>query len=78
MARRRFTRFLPIRFKLIPDMNWAIDHEYVTGNRAVSVWRVTGHTADGTVLNYQGCDLWEFRDGYVLNKDTYWKIVRPD
>jgi hypothetical protein len=29
------------------------------------------------VLNYQGCDLWEFRDGYVLNKDIYWKIV-PD
>jgi len=71
-------KVLADRFKVIPDMNWAIDHEYVTGNRAVSVWRVTGHAADGTVLNYQGCDLWEFRDGYVLNKDTYWKIVKPD
>jgi ketosteroid isomerase-like protein len=71
-------KVLADRFKLIPDMNWAIDYEYVSGNNAVSVWRVTGTAADGTVLDYQGCDLWEFKDGYVLNKDTYWKIVRPD
>jgi taurine dehydrogenase small subunit len=66
------------RFKLIPDMHWNIEYEYLAGDRAVSVWRVTGKHADGTALNYQGCDLWEFRDGYVHNKDTYWKIVRPD
>jgi ketosteroid isomerase-like protein len=71
-------RVLADRFKLVPDMHWAIEHEYVCGNRAVSVWRVTGHGADGLTLDCQGCDLYEFRGGKVRRKDTYWKIVRPD
>ena len=71
-------KVLADRFKVIPDMTWTHEYEYVAGNRAVTVWRVTGHAKDGTVLDYQGCDLWEFKDGLVFNKDTYWKIVRPD
>lgn len=71
-------KVLADRFKVIPDMKWTHLYEYVTGNRAVSVWRVTGKSKDGTSLDYQGCDLWEFKDGLVHNKDTYWKIVRPD
>lgn len=70
-------KVLADRFKVIPDMSWDHLYEYVCGNRAVSVWTVRGKSADGTVLNYQGCDLWEFRDGLVHNKDTYWKIVQP-
>lgn len=72
-------KVLAERFKVITDMRWDHQYEYVCGNRAVSVWTVKGTSKDGTVLNYQGCDLWEFDDkGLVLNKDTYWKIVRPD
>jgi ketosteroid isomerase-like protein len=71
-------KVLADRFKVIPDMRWDHNYEYVCGNRAVSVWQVRGKSKDGTVLNYQGCDLWEFKDGLVHNKDTYWKIVRPD
>jgi ketosteroid isomerase-like protein len=71
-------KVLADRFKVIPDMRWEHNYEYVCGNRAVSVWTVKGKSKDGTVLNYQGCDLWEFKDGLVHNKDTYWKIVRPD
>ena len=69
---------LAARFKVISDMRWEHKYEYCCGNRAVSVWTVRGNAQDGTVLNYQGCDLWEFKDGLVHNKDTYWKIVRPD
>ena len=47
----------------------------MAGNRAVSVWMVTGTSADGEALNYQGCDIYEFRGDKILNKDTYWKIV---
>jgi ketosteroid isomerase-like protein len=63
------------RFKVIPDMRW--DHkEYIfAGNRAISVWTVRGKGADGEELNYQGCDIYEFRGDKILNKDTYWKIV---
>jgi len=25
----------------------------------------------------RGCDHWEFRDGKVVRKDSYWKIVEP-
>jgi ketosteroid isomerase-like protein len=71
-------KVLADRFKVIPDMRWEHLYEYVCGDRAVSVWMVTGKSKDGTVLNYRGCDLWEFRNGLVHNKDTYWKIVRPD
>jgi ketosteroid isomerase-like protein len=63
------------RFKVISDMRWDhIDH-FVAGQRAVSVWIVTGTGADGEVLNYQGCDIYEFRGDKILNKDTYWKLV---
>jgi ketosteroid isomerase-like protein len=63
------------RFKVIRDMRWDhIDH-FVTGNRAVSIWTVIGTGADGERLDYQGCDLYEFRGDEILNKDTYWKLV---
>ena len=68
-------RVLAERFKVIADMRWDhIDH-FVTGDRAVSVWTVTGRGADGETLNYQGCDLYRFRDDKILHKDTYWKLV---
>ncbi len=59
-------------------MSWEHGYHYICGDRAVSVWRVTGKSGSGEILNYQGCDLWEFRDGKVCNKDTYWKIVGKD
>jgi ketosteroid isomerase-like protein len=68
-------KILADRFKVISDMRWDhIDH-FVAGTRAVSVWMVTGRGADGEVLNYQGCDIYEFRGDKILNKDTYWKQV---
>jgi ketosteroid isomerase-like protein len=68
-------KVLADRFKVISDMRWDhIDH-FVTGNRAVSVWVVTGTGSDGEALNYRGCDLYEFRGDKILTKDTYWKLV---
>ncbi len=77
-GRDAIRRVLRDRFLIIPDMRWDHLYGYVCGNRAVTVWRVRGNVTDGTVLDYQGCDLWEFAGGLVLNKDTYWKIVAPD
>ena len=68
-------RVLADRFKVIRDMRWDhIDH-FVTGDRAVSIWTVTGTGADGERLDYQGCDIYQFRGDQILNKDTYWKLV---
>jgi ketosteroid isomerase-like protein len=63
------------RFKVIADMRWDHVDQVIAGDRAVTVWMVTGHGRDGEVLNYRGCDLYEFRGDKILNKDTYWKLV---
>ena len=63
------------RFQVITDMRWDHVDVFVAGSRAVSVWIVTGKSADGEQLNYRGCDIYEFRGDKILNKDTYWKIV---
>lgn len=70
-------RYFAERFERIPDMHWesVYDHVY-DGDRAVSVWIVTGTSADGEKLEHRGCDLWEFRDGLIWRKDTYWKWQR--
>ncbi len=70
-------KLLADRFKLIPDMRWTRTDEWMgEGDRAVTQWRVTGKAADGTQLDYQGCDLYQFKDGLIWRKDTYWKIVK--
>ena len=63
------------RFKVIPDMRWDHKEHILAGDRAVSVWTVRGKGADGEDLNYQGCDIYAFRDGKIWRKDTYWKLV---
>ena len=68
-------KVLADRFKVITDMRWEHVDQMITGNRAVTVWMVTGHGKDGEMLNYRGCDLYEFRGDKILNKDTYWKLV---
>ena len=68
-------KVLADRFKVISDMRWDHVDAFITGNRAVTVWMVTGTGRDGEKLNYRGCDLYEFRGEKILNKDTYWKLV---
>ena len=68
-------KVLADRFKVIPDMRWDHVDVFISGPRATSVWRVTGRGKDGERLDYQGCDVYEFRGDKILNKDTYWKIV---
>ena len=68
-------KVLADRFAVIPDMRWDHIDVFIAGSRAVSVWMVRGEGKDGEKLEYQGCDIYEFRGDKILNKDTYWKIV---
>jgi ketosteroid isomerase-like protein len=77
-GREQIRDLLAKRFERIPDMHWEPLYDYVTGNRGVSVWRVTGNRDDGAVLDYRGCDLWEFKAGLIVHKDTYWKIAESE
>lgn len=68
------------RFVQIPDMRWE-NEEYILapGNdidRAISVWTVRGTGADGEDLNYQGCDIYTFKNDKIVHKNTFWKIVQ--
>jgi hypothetical protein len=67
------------RFKGIPDVHYGDDRHWVSadGSRGVSEWRLTGTTVAGVSVNVRGCDLWEFHQGKVIRKDSYWKIVEP-
>ena len=66
---------LAARFKGLPDVHYADDRHWVSGNMGVSEWMLTGTKPDGIRLRVRGCDHWEFRDGKIIRKDSYWKIV---
>lgn len=66
---------LAIRFKGLPDVHYSDDRHWVSGNMGVSEWLLQGTTPDGVHIQVRGCDHWEFRDGKVIRKDSYWKIV---
>jgi ketosteroid isomerase-like protein len=66
---------LAARFAGIPDVHYDNDSHWVSGNFGVSEWTLTGTTTAGERLEVRGCDHWTFRDGKVIRKDSYWKIV---
>lgn len=63
------------RFEGLPDVHYGEDRHWVAGSRGVSEWLLTGTTRSGEKLRVRGCDLWEFRGGKVVYKDSYWKLV---
>ena len=63
------------RFVQIPDMRWDHEEYILMGDRAVSLWTVRGKSADGEALNYQGCDIYTFKDDKIVHKNTFWKQV---
>lgn len=66
---------LATRFEGLPDVHYGDDTHWVCGDRGVSEWLLTGTTASGVHVKVRGCDHWQFRDGLVVHKDSYWKIV---
>ncbi|MGW0035492.1 nuclear transport factor 2 family protein [Gordonia sp. NPDC003376] len=68
---------LAARFAGVPDVRYDADRHWVSGDLGVSEWTVTGTTSDGNELRVRGCDHWEFQDGRIRRKDSYWKIVDP-
>ena len=68
---------LATRFQGIPDVHYGDVHNWVSGNHGVSQWTLTGTTKDRKKITVRGCDLLEFRNGKIVMKDSYWKIVEP-
>ena len=68
---------LATRFRGLPDVQYRDARHWVCGAFGVSEWLLTGTTPEGRHVQVRGCDHWEFRNGKVIRKDSYWKIVVP-
>lgn len=70
-------RALTARFEGLPDVHYGDEQHFVdaANNTGISKWTLTGTAADGTRKKVRGCDFYTFRDGLVVQKDSYWKIV---
>jgi taurine dehydrogenase small subunit len=76
LGREEIGDVLRARYAEIPDMRWGeMRHWICDQTKAVSEWVVRGTPNGGAFFEYLGCDLWEFRDGLVVKKDTYWKYI---
>jgi len=62
------------RFAGIPDVRYIDDEHFVDGDRGASEWTLSGTTTEGERLDIRGCDLWIFRGGKVVKKDSFWKF----
>jgi len=60
-------------WKEFPDAQWNNAHHFVQGDRGVSEWIFTGTNADGNRSEVAGCDIFTFRDGKILVKNSYRK-----
>jgi ketosteroid isomerase-like protein len=66
---------LATRFTGLPDVHYGEDSHWVSGDHGVSTWLLTGTAHTGEQIRVRGVDLLEFRDGKIVKKDSYWKIV---
>lgn len=65
------------RFAGLPDVHYgdAVHFVDAAASAGMSKWLLTGTTPDGVRKEVRGCDFYTFRDGKVIRKDSYWKIV---
>jgi ketosteroid isomerase-like protein len=66
------------RFSGIPDIRYQDDEHLVDGDRGASEWTLSGTATTGERIEVRGCDLWTFRHGKVVKKDSFWKIRTTD
>jgi hypothetical protein len=57
------------------DVKWRHTSEFVCGDRAVTEWHRTATLRTGERQEWLGCDLYTFRRGLIVMKDTYVKVV---
>ena len=77
-GKQAIAEVLEARYAVIPDMRWEDMSHFIAadGAKACSEWTVRGTPTDGSpAIDWLGCDVWTFRDGWVTRKDTYWKLI---
>ena len=60
-------------FAMFPDARFGDARHFVAGDRGLSEWRFTGTTSEGKKIEVNGCDVFTFKDGKIIHKDSYFK-----
>ena len=68
---------LATRFDGLPDVHYGQGTHFVDEEAGVgmSKWTLTGTPKTGKPIEVRGCDFYTFKNGKVVRKDSYWKIV---
>ena len=72
-GRERVRQAVARVFDIWPDAHFGAPEHFVCGDRGLSEWLFTGTRADGTRTEVRGCDVFTFRHGKILHKDSYFK-----
>jgi len=64
-------------FEKWPDLRFDSRRLYARDGLVVSEWTATATDADGRRLEWDGVDIFPFRDGLILRKDVYSSAHRP-
>ena len=60
----------------LPDVRFSNDRHFVAGNRGCSEWTFSGTRTDGTRVEVDGCDLFEFENNLIRVKNSFIKNRR--
>ena len=60
-------------FATFPDGQWQEGRHLVAGDRGLSEWVFRGTKTDGTRVEVNGIDVFTFRDGKIVVKDSFRK-----
>ena len=72
-GRERVRQAVARVFSIWTDAHFGNARHFVCGDRGVSEWLFTGTRADGTRMEVNGCDVFTFRNGKIVHKDSYFK-----
>jgi taurine dehydrogenase small subunit len=62
-------------FATAADVQWHKSDIRVAGDKAYAEWRRLATLADGAKQDWQGVDIYSFKNGKIQKKDTYIKVV---
>ncbi|MDX6533518.1 MAG: hypothetical protein QOF68_1262 [Gaiellales bacterium] len=75
VGKQQVRKGIQARFEGIPDIHYGDERHWTCTDRGVSEWTIRGTQITGDRIEVRGCDLFEFTDGKISRKDSFWKIV---
>jgi ketosteroid isomerase-like protein len=63
------------RAALYTDVRFSETQVFFADDQVIGRFRATGTYADGRPLDVRGVDVYDFKDGKIAVKDSYWKDI---